>query len=218
MEMRNAIMQERVKATVYALTRTVKFACAMAEADEPNGKSAVLDALIGELEEMAGRKKPCVSDGTCRNCEAPAENHSDPVTFGFGTAIEMLKNGASVARKGWNGKNQFVELATCISYKGNAGENDIPKRIYLTCNPRGVGHFWVKANPDYVKQLDLLPEDIRRAHCYGDWDVLSGIFIVNAHHNNIVNKALAFVGTSGVQLGWLASQADMLAEDWYVVK
>lgn len=164
MEMRNAIMQERVKATVYALMRTVKFACAMAEVDEPNGKSAVLDALIGELEEMAGRKKPCVSDGTCRNCEAPAENHLDPVTFGFGTAIEMLKNGEHVARKGWNGKNQFVELATCISYKDNTGE------------------------------------------------------IVNCHHNNIGNKALAFVGTSGVQLGWLASQADMLAEDWYVVK
>ncbi|MDU3109535.1 MAG: DUF2829 domain-containing protein, partial [Clostridium sp.] len=28
------------------------------------------------------------------------------------------------------------------------------------------------------------------------------------------NMAIAFVGTSGVQMGWLASQADMLAEDW----
>ncbi|MGE9977359.1 Thoeris anti-defense Tad2 family protein [Coprococcus catus] len=28
---------------------------------------------------------------------------------------------------------------------------------------------------------------------------------------------MAFVGTSGVQLGWLASQADMLAEDWVFV-
>lgn len=28
------------------------------------------------------------------------------------------------------------------------------------------------------------------------------------------NKAIAFVGTSGVQLGWLASQSDMLSEDW----
>jgi len=31
------------------------------------------------------------------------------------------------------------------------------------------------------------------------------------------NKAIAFVGTSGVQLGWLASQADMLSEDWMVI-
>ena len=41
--------------------------------------------------------------------------------------------------------------------------------------------------------------------------------IVNANHVNIGNKALAFVGTSGVQLGWLASQADMLADDWKIV-
>lgn len=38
--------------------------------------------------------------------------------------------------------------------------------------------------------------------------------IVNANHDAIGNKAIAFVGTSGVQIGWLASQADMLAEDW----
>ena len=38
--------------------------------------------------------------------------------------------------------------------------------------------------------------------------------IVNCLHDAIGNKAIAFVGTSGVQMGWLASQADMLAEDW----
>jgi hypothetical protein len=41
--------------------------------------------------------------------------------------------------------------------------------------------------------------------------------VVNAEHTAIGNKAVAFVGTSGVQLGWLASQADMLAEDWVQV-
>ena len=41
--------------------------------------------------------------------------------------------------------------------------------------------------------------------------------IINAEHQAIGNKAIAFVGTSGVQLGWLASQADMLAEDWKLV-
>ena len=38
--------------------------------------------------------------------------------------------------------------------------------------------------------------------------------VVNCEHDAIGNKAVAFVGTSGVQMGWLASQADMLAEDW----
>jgi hypothetical protein len=82
----------------------------------------------------------------------------------FGGAIELLKMGFKVARKGWNGKNQYIQLATGISYKAADGE------------------------------------------------------IVNCEHDAIGNKAIAFVGTSGVQMGWLASQADMLADDWVVVK
>ena len=38
--------------------------------------------------------------------------------------------------------------------------------------------------------------------------------IQNCDHDAIGNQAIAFVGTSGVQMGWLASQADMLADDW----
>ena len=40
--------------------------------------------------------------------------------------------------------------------------------------------------------------------------------IVNSDHKDSGNAAIAFVGTSGTQVGWLASQADMLAEDWGV--
>ena len=78
----------------------------------------------------------------------------------FGQAIEMMKQGKRMTRKGWNGKCQYIELATDISYR----------------NPQGE--------------------------------------IVNAEHTSMGNKAIAFVGTSGVQLGWLASQSDMLSEDW----
>ena len=81
----------------------------------------------------------------------------------FGKAIQELKNGKKVAREGWNGKNQYIELATNISYKNSQDQ------------------------------------------------------IINAEHDAIGNKAIAFVGTSGVQLGWLASQSDMLAEDWKIV-
>jgi len=42
--------------------------------------------------------------------------------------------------------------------------------------------------------------------------------IINVNHDAIGNQAVAFIGTSGVQLGWLASQADMLAEDWQTVE
>ena len=82
----------------------------------------------------------------------------------FSEAIKILKNGGKVQRRGWNGKNQYIELATNISYKNAAGE------------------------------------------------------IINVDHETMGNKAIAFVGTSGVQVGWLASQADMLSEDWKLVE
>ena len=82
----------------------------------------------------------------------------------FGLALEELKKGNKVKRSGWNGKNQYIELAERVSYINSKGE------------------------------------------------------LINEGHINIGNKVIAFIGTSGVQLGWLASQADMLAEDWEIVK
>ena len=38
--------------------------------------------------------------------------------------------------------------------------------------------------------------------------------VQNCDHEAIGNMAIAFGGTSGVQMGWLASQADMLADEW----
>lgn len=81
----------------------------------------------------------------------------------FGSAIDLAKDGKRIRRRGWNGKNQYVELATRISYVNAVGE------------------------------------------------------LINVDHYDIGNQAFAFVGTSGVQLGWLASQADMLATDWEIV-
>ncbi|MBQ3502489.1 MAG: DUF2829 domain-containing protein [Clostridia bacterium] len=80
----------------------------------------------------------------------------------FADAINAVKDGAKISRAGWNGKEQWVELAKDISYTTADGR------------------------------------------------------VINVEHKDIGNKALAFVGTSGVQLGWLASQADMLAEDWMI--
>ncbi len=98
-----------------------------------------------------------------------ADEHNTPLmggvaTFSFGEAIKYMKRGLKVKRKGWNGKNQYIELASNIGYMNSEGN------------------------------------------------------IVNCEHDAIGNKAIAFVGTSGVQMGWLASQADMLAEDWMFVE
>ena len=37
-------------------------------------------------------------------------------------------------------------------------------------------------------------------------------------HLDIGSQALVFVGTRGRQVGWLASQSDMLADDWKIVE
>lgn len=42
--------------------------------------------------------------------------------FSFGAAIEYLKRGRKVSRAGWNGKNQYIQLASAISYKTPDGE------------------------------------------------------------------------------------------------
>ena len=50
---------------------------------------------------------------------------------------------------------QYITLVPCIR-----GVNDFPKRMYLTCNPGGVGHAWVKRlfiDRDYREDED--PED-----------------------------------------------------------
>lgn len=66
-----------IKDQVAALSRTVKFACALAEADNPGCKQKVLDMLICELEFMAGRQRPVTGSGTCGNNE-PAESCGEP--------------------------------------------------------------------------------------------------------------------------------------------
>lgn len=40
----------------------------------------------------------------------------------FAWAINALKAGQKVTRNGWNGKSQYIELATCVSYKNTHRE------------------------------------------------------------------------------------------------
>lgn len=44
-----------------------------------------------------------------------------------------------------------------------------------------------------------------------------GTVIICPEHDAIGNNFLLFVGTSGYQCGWLASQTDMLANDWVTI-
>lgn len=127
---------------------------------------------------------------------------------GYGAAVEGKYQGQEYDWLFIDEATQFLES----EFRGLAaivrGANQFPKRVYLTCNPGGPGHFWVKRlfvdrqfkaeenpddyvfipatvddnkdlmdnDPEYVRALELLPEDVRNAHRYGDWNALSGVY------------------------------------------
>lgn len=115
-------------------------------------------------------------------------------------------------------EHQFISLDMSIR-----GTNDFPKRMYLTCNPGGVGHEWVKRlfidknfspkenpdsykfipakatdnhalmakNPEYLAQLDRLPDGMREALRDGSWDSFLGQFLTEFDRNIHVMEPFA---------------------------
>ena len=83
----------------------------------------------------------------------------------FGLAIEAMKKGERVARKGWNGKDMYVFLAY---------------------------------EPDFVTDADI-----------SEFDQLEV---------EVCDMLVMKTAQNTFQPGWLASQADMLADDWYIVE
>ena len=98
----------------------------------------------------------------------------DSMTFGL--AIEAMKKGLKVQRKGWNGKGMFIYIQ-----KGSV----IPA---------------VNINPEVAK------------HLFGDTTLLEGDATVS------INPHIDMKSADGsLVIGWLASQADMLSDDWQIV-
>jgi hypothetical protein len=88
----------------------------------------------------------------------------------FGEAIEVLKKGGMVTRRGWNGKDMFLWLKPAATIKSEWCKDPLLKKI-------------VDANG-------------------GETEALGAICMKTAD-----NKILT---------GWLASQTDMLSEDWEI--
>ena len=93
----------------------------------------------------------------------------------FGMAIEAMKRGKKVARKGWNGKGMWLCVPLC----------DGPKEIPAT----GV---WGKPNAEYAEQ--------------------------NGGTVKVMPYVTMKTADGSIVKGWLASQTDMLSEDWTVVE
>lgn len=69
-------------------------------------------------------------------------------TFSFGEAIKYLKRGMKVARKGWNGKKQYIQLATGISYK---------RDYRLKLKASTIGKLENKYRQNILNMLDDIP-------------------------------------------------------------
>ena len=93
----------------------------------------------------------------------------------FGQAIEALKEGKKVTRKGWNGKGMYLWL--------------LPECV--------VKKEWCR--------------DERLIECMGEADetLCLGSIRMFTHDST---------GRKAVLTGWLASQSDMLANDWEIVE
>ena len=89
----------------------------------------------------------------------------------FGQAIEAMKSGKKVARKGWNGKGMYL---------------------------------WLLPATEVKKEWCLDP---RLLEAIGDRETLPCLGAIRM-----------FTATKEVLTGWLASQTDMLAEDWLVIE
>lgn len=88
----------------------------------------------------------------------------------FGEAIEALKQGKKVQRKGWNGKGMYLWLLPATEVKRE----------------------WVK--------------DPMLLEAFGENDILS-----------CLGSIRMLTATGEVLTGWLASQSDMLSEDWVIL-
>lgn len=93
----------------------------------------------------------------------------------FGKAIEALKAGKRVARKGWNGKGMFLWLKPAVEVKAEWCKDPMLKKI-------------VDDNGGSIQAL--------------------GTICMYTHDST---------GRNAILTGWLASQSDMLLEDWEIL-
>lgn len=109
----------------------------------------------------------------------------------FGNAIEALKEGKRVARKGWNGKNMFVFMRP-------ADELNVEFVVdKVKSLPQSVKTFYLQ---------DIINEKGERVPVEeNDMVKFTAYLCMKAADGTIVN-------------GWLASQTDMLAEDWSILE
>lgn len=122
-------------------------------------------------------------------CQGATENAKlMQCEFGtFGQALESIKHGFRVTRKGWNGKGMFIFMRPADELHVGFVAKDIKSL------PQSVKDYYHQDCVDENgKPLELAKDDVVKFTAY---------LCMKAADGTIVN-------------GWLASQTDMLSEDW----
>lgn len=122
----------------------------------------------------------------------------------FGEALEALNDGAFVARKGWNSKGIFI-------YKVEASEPTYDKLRGRCKDALNYVYKHVKDDEPKTVQNTVRINAHIGMQAADDSQTVQETVRVNAH---IDMKA----ADGSIVVGWLASQTDMLADDWYIVK
>lgn len=110
----------------------------------------------------------------------------------FGQAIEALKQGKLVARKGWNGKGMFIFMRPADSLNYDFIINKVKSL------PDGLKNRFnsiVESGVNSETKEHLLKTEVK----------FTAYLCMCAADGSIVN-------------GWLASQTDILAEDWVILE
>jgi len=116
----------------------------------------------------------------------------------FGQAIEAAKDGKKIARSGWNGKNMFVFLQRGIIHCEDVDltEEDAAATV---AEPGAV-----------IEQIAGVPISL-----FSKMEVPAEVAHV-AQPTQMPSFVMKTAGGEHV-IGWLASQTDMLANDWQVL-
>lgn len=135
----------------------------------------------------------------------------------FGQAIELVKSGQRVARAGWNGKGMFVFLQKgkvgAVAYNGTnylTGE----KVERLIVNGERTVEIFKSEDPNADNLMNAIGGVNRNLFDFELREKVEQIGDVQTAMPSLVMKT----ADGSHVVGWLASQTDILAEDWEVAQ
>lgn len=145
--------------------------------------AASVVASFPELQSYKGTIETIYAQGAME-CELLGEE-----TGTFGQALESLKRGHLVTRKGWNGKGMFIFMRPADELHIGFVAKDIkslPQKV--------KDYYYQDCVDENGNPIELKKDDTVKFTAY---------ICMKAADGSIVN-------------GWLASQSDMLANDWTI--